>query len=1023
MSMSHEDIRYRVISKLRESIIQAINNIRTSKPQIYSKLGRQLEEYKQLIERKEDVPLIIKNEKIIKDVGRPDIEVFGGRLLIEVKVKESEFGSGFEQLKRYVMFYPYTEYAITTNYGVWEFYEVEIGKLTKTEKASLESIIEEILIKGVKVPLSTAEVRNMFKPIILLEDELHYIFEIYKVKSEALFEAYRNIISRLYEKASQEDVERLFIKHTLMQMIVSSCLTASSKKKTSPMRACSGVEIEAEIVLPYLKWWESLDPKKMRPPDKEFLNSLLNSIYSRVMLLNWESGGKEDIFRELYEILIDAETRRKIGEYYTPLWLVEFMTKRLFDGIDDLKGITVLDPFCGSGTFLVVAFYRKTQRGQDPDEAIKEVIGFDINPLAVSIARAELMIAYQSMKEGTVTPLIFNVDSASLLLRTPDKWEPTSFISELREIEKRVEYINSPIFGSTEVDFSEILKIEMILRYCFREAVRAEDIKEFLKRRLGKIKSERWKGPLMSHVVNTLAEEKSVDAIARLVEKYGNGVWAVSITSLFAPQIINKVKVDMVITNPPWAQLTEPKGSYGELIRGKARGLLENYEKTGQILAGADISSVLLHGCINIARRRVAFLMPNEVVYTADSYYGLGKILTYNVAKNCAGDIVQVEFDAFQHGRLPCIVFLSKEDGKILCYSMCIEWKGGYSKALHLSDIEYKVKRKRNYRKYINKVALYTQISSKDVMKRLDVGEVVPKGDYIIGLFGGTKKKDAKSYAGLIFDVVGEDKTTEQYSIKLSRTNTAIRIPEYFLDPYWKMLVYTGWVFPFYLQDVHNILLSEKGSEDLRGFLKKRIYRNILEEDKEKVTLLIEELKQPETLRPLKTSKYYVIYRRIRTFASFVLTPDDMRRLSDNLKHEIVVYDACAYITTDDEMKAYYYSTLLNYLAFKVIEMGGAFERNQYLRPLISISEADLQWRGKKWQLDVAKLGKQLHKEAPKCLSGFIERGMRVKECYRRLQTYAETKHLFDSIMKKIDENTSEKRLSDSLIFVCKLKR
>ena len=109
MSLSHEDIRYKVISKLRLSISNVIERIRTSKPQIYSKLRHQLEEYKRLIELREDIPLIINNEKIIKDIGIPDIEVFGGRILIEVKVKTSEFKDGFEQLSKYVKFYPYAE--------------------------------------------------------------------------------------------------------------------------------------------------------------------------------------------------------------------------------------------------------------------------------------------------------------------------------------------------------------------------------------------------------------------------------------------------------------------------------------------------------------------------------------------------------------------------------------------------------------------------------------------------------------------------------------------------------------------------------------------------------------------------------------------------------------------------------------------------------------------------------------------------------------------------------------------------
>ncbi|MDH5597465.1 MAG: N-6 DNA methylase, partial [Candidatus Peregrinibacteria bacterium] len=697
------------------------------------------------IERKEDVPLIIKNEKIIKEVGIPDIEVFGGRILVEVKVKTSEFESGFEQLSKYVRVYPCAEYAVITNNSDWEFYRVERGKLVRADKIGLDYIVEKVLIKGVQVPLSTENIRNMFNPIVLLEEELHLIFKTYGVKDGALFEAYRNIIKRLYEKALEEEVEKLFIKHTLIQMIVSSSLTVSSRKKTTARRACSGAEIEAEIVLPYLNWWESLDVSKMFQSEEDFLKSLVESIYSRAELLDWAGGGREDVFRELYEILIDAETRRKIGEYYTPLWLAEYITNKVSKDTGGLKGKIVLDPFCGSGTFLIVAFYEKIKEGEEPDDAIREVVGFDINPLAVSIARAELMIAYQSVKKGAVTPLIFNTDSASLLLRKPGKWEPASFLSELRELESGIKYVDYPVFASmpTKIDFSEILTIEMVLRGCFREAAQAEDVKHELKLRLDELKGQEWKGFLTGQIVATLAEEKSADAIAALIEKYGNGVWAVSITSLFAPHIIRKVKADIVITNPPWAQLTEPKGSYGKLLRGRAKELLEDYEKTGQILAGSDISSVLLHGCINIATREIAFLMPYEVVYASDSYYGLGKMLTYGVAKDYDGEIVQVEHDAFQHGRLPCIVLLRKEDGKISCYSMHVEWKGEYSKALHLDDVKCEVKGGEDYQEYIKKVATYTETSSEVIKERLGVEEVVPKGDYIMGLFGGVEKRGA----------------------------------------------------------------------------------------------------------------------------------------------------------------------------------------------------------------------------------------------------------------------------------------
>jgi hypothetical protein len=86
MSVSHEDIRFKVLRRLRESLLVAVDRILASSL-LNPILNSQLKEYKNLIERGDDIPLIIKNEKILTGIGRPDIEVFGGKLIIEVKVK------------------------------------------------------------------------------------------------------------------------------------------------------------------------------------------------------------------------------------------------------------------------------------------------------------------------------------------------------------------------------------------------------------------------------------------------------------------------------------------------------------------------------------------------------------------------------------------------------------------------------------------------------------------------------------------------------------------------------------------------------------------------------------------------------------------------------------------------------------------------------------------------------------------------------------------------------------------------
>jgi hypothetical protein len=923
-------------------------------------------------------------------------------------------------LKDYLAVYPYARYAIITNFDNWEYYQIKGRELSTIQGASFDGILENILNEGVRVPLSTENVKNMFSPIVLLEQEFYHIFQESGTKDTALFESYKNIIKRLYEKATDEETEKLFIKHTLIQLIVSACLTSSSKKDSTSLKACTGADIEIEIVLPYLNWWEHLLNGDLTSSEKKFVYSLLESVYSRALLFDWEPEKREDIFRELYEILIDPETRRKIGEYYTPLWLAEYMVDKISAESHGLISKTVLDPFCGSGTFLVVAFYKKVQEGESPDDAIREVIGFDINPLAVSIARAELMIAYQSKRKAVATPLVFNTDSASLLLRKTEEWEPSGFLKELRELEEKIGYIHSPIFSSSHIDFSEILKIEMILRERFKEASESNNIKKILEARLIELEKEDWKGTLTSLITATLASKQSIKAISNLIERFGDGVWAVSITSLFAPQIIQKAKVNIIVTNPPWAQLTEQKGVYGKIIRNRAKELLKCQPKSAQIMSGSDISTVMLYGCIKIVEKAVSFLMPKEVSYTAGSFYGLGKILTYNVIKGHEGEIIEVNCDAFQHGRLPSIVSVRKARGIVNCSSMKVDWKGKYSKSLHLSDVNLSFEEGMKYSDYMEKVTSYTKTSLDTIRDSLGVEQAVPMGDYIRGLFGGMKKKGAKKYAGLVFDVLSEDSTTRQYSIKLIGTDSQIRIPEFFLHPYWKKLVYMGQIFPFYIHSLYNVLLSSTGQEDLKVFMSSHILESVASEDKFKVKTLLEEVKQPERLKILQPKKYYTIYRRSRAFASFVLTPEDIEKYSENMKCSIVLYDDCSYVVSEDKLRAYYYSALLNFLVWKVITENSAFVRHQYLRPLMTIQRSNLEWRNEEWQSKIAEHCQMLHREAPNCYAGFLVRGMRVEASIKRLQESTDTRESFKEIIELVKANVDNEKLNSALELVCK---
>ncbi|HIC90080.1 MAG TPA: SAM-dependent DNA methyltransferase [Anaerolineae bacterium] len=60
-----------------------------------------------------------------------------------------------------------------------------------------------------------------------------------------------------------------------------------------------------------------------------------------------------DLLKKLYHRLMPREIRHDLGEYYTPDWLAEDVLNEV--GYEDQTDKRLLDPACGSGTFLVLA--------------------------------------------------------------------------------------------------------------------------------------------------------------------------------------------------------------------------------------------------------------------------------------------------------------------------------------------------------------------------------------------------------------------------------------------------------------------------------------------------------------------------------------------------------------------------------------------------------------------------------------------------------------------------------------------
>lgn len=144
------------------------------------------------------------------------------------------------------------------------------------------------------------------------------------------------------------------------------------------------------------------------------INSNVDNYRSSISITDFQLNNNYDFIKQIYEAIIPKELRHALGEYYTPDWLAEFTLKNAIDVFDskqaNLKNLSIIDPTCGSGTFLFKSIIAKRKAGCSLSEIIDTVRGIDINPLAVLTAKTNYLLSILDLINGKdkVTLPVYN---------------------------------------------------------------------------------------------------------------------------------------------------------------------------------------------------------------------------------------------------------------------------------------------------------------------------------------------------------------------------------------------------------------------------------------------------------------------------------------------------------------------------------------------------------------------------------------------------------------------------------------
>ena len=370
----------------------------------------------------------------------------------------------------------------------------------------------------------------------------------------------------------------------------------------------------------YLDVWDAPIDKAVRPMIAQLAG------YSLVSL-DVDPDSTRDLLKRLYQNLMPKALRHDLGEYYTPDWLAEHVLERIgyTPRARGLDGRRILDPACGSGTFLVQAIKRVRlwagRRNPPPAEAdllgaiLANVVGFDLNPLAVIAARTNYLLALGDLlqhRRGDIYIPVYLADS----ILTPSVAMVDREQMVLGETSEQALAFSTSVgrfaVPKAVVSDQQINALANLLEECLSAQYSTDDFGRRFRAEMG------LDGPNAEGTAQIACE--LYDRLMDLEGRGIDGVWARIIKNAFAPVFCGRF--DYVAGNPPWVNWANLPDAYRQQTAPLwARYELFAHKGLRAKLGGAmdDISILMLYAAVDsylLPRGKLGFVITQTVFKT-----------------------------------------------------------------------------------------------------------------------------------------------------------------------------------------------------------------------------------------------------------------------------------------------------------------------------------------------------------------------------------------------------------------------
>ena len=404
--------------------------------------------------------------------------------------------------------------------------------------------------------------------------------------------------SALGEVVSQtDDPDGLFVRHTYLAAATALALQASfgldieGIAAADPHRLIDGtafaeqVGVRGVIESDFFGW----------PTEVAGGARWTQGLANRVGRFDWESADY-DIGSVLYQSVITSTERQRLGEYYTPDWLAEMIVEA---AVDDPLNQRVLDPACGSGTFLRQAIKAHAAAAAaaltEPDHTLAalqhQVIGVDVHPVAVHLARASWVLAAKdliSQAAGAVDLAVPVYLGDSLHLR--------SDVNTLLGHDSVTVHTDPALSGGAHfvLEFPKTL-VDSGDHFDALLLAAAADIEDGVDPR---------------HTLDAAGMELGADrdmllqTLMRLQQLHNEGrnhIWAYYTRNLVRPVWLSTDagRVDRIVGNPPWLTYNKTASTIRSALQNQAKSLYGLWPER-QFVTQADLAGLFYTRCVDL---------------------------------------------------------------------------------------------------------------------------------------------------------------------------------------------------------------------------------------------------------------------------------------------------------------------------------------------------------------------------------------------------------------------------------------